>query len=111
MIDYAFILTKYYPNKQWSLNGTSYEGLEWLDDSPKPTQQELDAAHTELMLENESVQYRNERAAAYNERGADLLSVVEALRESLAENRPEKLQAIQNIINEVKLEFPKPSEE
>ena len=43
MIDYSLILSTNYVGKQWSLNGDSYNGLEWLDSSPKPTQAELDA--------------------------------------------------------------------
>lgn len=43
MIDYALILTINYVGKQWSLNGDSYDGLTWLDESEKPTQEELDA--------------------------------------------------------------------
>jgi hypothetical protein len=43
MIDYAAILSLNYPNTLWSLNGDSYEGLNWLDSTPKPTQAELDA--------------------------------------------------------------------
>jgi hypothetical protein len=43
MIDYNLILTINYVGKQWSLNGNSYEGLTWLDESQKPTQSELDA--------------------------------------------------------------------
>ena len=43
MIDYTLILTTNYAGKQWTLNGDSYNGLDWLDSSPKPTQAELDA--------------------------------------------------------------------
>jgi hypothetical protein len=43
MIDYTLILSVNYVGKQWSLNGDSYDGLDWLDSSPKPTQAELDA--------------------------------------------------------------------
>ena len=43
MIDYAAILSLNYIGAQWSLNGDSYEGLEWHDSTPKPTQAELDA--------------------------------------------------------------------
>ena len=43
MIDYTAILSLNYPGTQWSLNGDSYEGLDWLDSTPKPTQEELDA--------------------------------------------------------------------
>ena len=43
MLDYSLILSTNYVGKQWSLNGESYDGLTWLDESPKPTQAELDA--------------------------------------------------------------------
>jgi hypothetical protein len=43
MINYSQILLTNYVGKQWSLSGNSYDGLEWLDSSPKPTQAELDA--------------------------------------------------------------------
>ena len=43
MIDYAQILSINYVGKQWSLHGDSYNGLDWLDSSPKPTKAELDA--------------------------------------------------------------------
>ena len=43
MIDYALILATNYLEKEWSLNGNSYEELTWLSDSPKPTQSELNA--------------------------------------------------------------------
>lgn len=43
MIDYALILSINYFGKQWSLDGDFYDGLNWLDTSPKPTQSELDA--------------------------------------------------------------------
>jgi hypothetical protein len=43
MIDYIQILTINYAGKQWSIVNNSYDGLDWLDSSPKPTQAELDA--------------------------------------------------------------------
>ena len=43
MIDYNLILVTFYITSQWSLNGNSYAGLDWLDSTPKPTQEELDA--------------------------------------------------------------------
>jgi hypothetical protein len=43
MIDYSKILITNYAGKSWVLNGDSYGGLEWYDESPKPTQAELDA--------------------------------------------------------------------
>jgi hypothetical protein len=43
MIDYALILTINYVGQEWSLDGNSYNGLTWFSDTPKPTQEELDA--------------------------------------------------------------------
>jgi hypothetical protein len=42
MIDYSKILTQNYAGKEWALNGDFYEGLDWRDESPKPTKAELD---------------------------------------------------------------------
>lgn len=43
MINYPLILTTNYAGTLWSFVGDSYDGLTWLDQSPKPTQSELDA--------------------------------------------------------------------
>jgi hypothetical protein len=48
MIDYTIILVNNYKGKQWSLNGDSYEGLIWLDESLKPTKEELDSQWEEV---------------------------------------------------------------
>jgi hypothetical protein len=58
MIDYTLILTKKYAGKYWTLNGDDYEGLTWLNDTPKPTKEELDAlwASTLAQVEEEKEQ-------------------------------------------------------
>lgn len=43
MINYLLILQLNYSTSQWTLAGNTYAGLNWLDESPKPTQEELDA--------------------------------------------------------------------
>jgi hypothetical protein len=43
MIDYTLILITNYVGSSWTLNGDSYDGLTWFDESAKPTQAELDA--------------------------------------------------------------------
>jgi hypothetical protein len=42
MIDYSLILTTNYLDEKFSI-GDSYDSLIWLSDTPKPTQEELDA--------------------------------------------------------------------
>jgi len=44
MTDYAAVLTAIRPGAAWTLNGDDYDGLTWLDDSPKPTRKTLDDA-------------------------------------------------------------------
>ena len=44
MTDYIAVLQANYLGAQWSLSGNDYDTLEWYDDTPKPSQQQLDAA-------------------------------------------------------------------
>ena len=55
MIDYASILIINYPNKHWILTGDSYDGLDWHDESTKPTQSELDALWESTQSTTESL--------------------------------------------------------
>lgn len=43
MISYSQILNINYPTDQWAINNEDYLTLEWFSDTPKPTQEELDA--------------------------------------------------------------------
>jgi len=43
MINYADILIHNYVGKKWGINGFDYSGIIWSDESPKPTQAEMDA--------------------------------------------------------------------
>lgn len=42
MTNYAYVLTKKYPNSVWELSGNDYENLIWKSDDTKPTKKELD---------------------------------------------------------------------
>ena len=64
MTDYAAVLSANYPSAQWSLSGNDYDTLDWYDDTPKPSQAELDAAWP-------TVDYNNQVAAVENARRAD----------------------------------------
>lgn len=50
-MDLAAILLSKHSGSEWTLNGDSYEGLTWLSDSPKPTQEELEDLWDEVQLE------------------------------------------------------------
>lgn len=64
MPDYTQILTVNYPNAQWALDGDSYSGLNWLDSSPKPTQEELDALwpSTQTIIANRQTDQKRHNA-------------------------------------------------
>jgi len=54
------------PNAQWTLNGDSYDGLEWLDtNTTAPTEAEIQAEAARLQAEYEANQYQRDRASAY----------------------------------------------
>ena len=55
MINYPLILSINYTNDPWSIIGNDYETLEWFSDTPKPTQEELDA----LWSSTEETQAKN----------------------------------------------------
>ena len=93
-MDIPAILTDKYPGAQWSLIGENYEGLEWLDDSPKPTKKALESAWPEVERARARTAVEQARAQAYREtadplffqyqRGevteAEWLSAVEAVK-------------------------------
>ena len=54
MVDYPTILTRKYPGQEWVLNGDDYEGLNWISDTPKPSQEELDGLWDEVVAEIEA---------------------------------------------------------
>jgi DNA-binding NarL/FixJ family response regulator len=42
MTNISLVLTTKFPDSEWVLTGTEYEGLDWLDESPKPTKKQLE---------------------------------------------------------------------
>ena len=65
MIDYAAVLTANYPGAQWSLDGNTYDGLIWLDTTPKPTQAALDAAWPTVDYNNQVTAVETTRRTQY----------------------------------------------
>jgi hypothetical protein len=64
MTDYAAVLVANYPGAQWSLSANDYDTLEWYDNTPKPSQAELDAAWP-------TVDYNDQVASVEDARRAD----------------------------------------
>jgi len=50
-MDIAIILTKKYSGSIWTLEGNLYEGLNWLSDTPKPTEKQLKDFWPEVQAE------------------------------------------------------------
>jgi hypothetical protein len=65
MIDFGFVLADKFPQAQWTLDGDDYEGLEWLDDTPKPTKKALEDAWPEVQQARAIAQVERARQAAY----------------------------------------------
>ena len=64
-MDIPAVLMSIRPDSQWTLDGDDYAGLTWLDDSPKPTQAELDAAWPQVEYDRAYAAVEAERHAAY----------------------------------------------
>lgn len=47
----AAALNQCRPGARWNLTGDTFEGIEWLDDSPPPTQEELETAWAEIQAQ------------------------------------------------------------
>jgi hypothetical protein len=65
MIDYTAILNANYAGAQWTFDGDTYEGLTWLDSTPKPTQAQLDAQWPEVNYSNQIAQVEATRRTQY----------------------------------------------
>ena len=65
MTDYAAVLTANYAGASWSLNANDYDTLDWLDDTPKPTQAELDAAWPQVDYDRQVAAVENARRVDY----------------------------------------------
>jgi hypothetical protein len=65
VIDYTAILTANYAGQIWTLDGDNYEGLTWLDSTPKPTQAALDAAWPQVDYNNQVAIVETTRRTQY----------------------------------------------
>lgn len=66
-VDYPAVLVAKYPGTQWTMNGDEYDGLNWLDASPKPTQAELDALWPQVQYDNQVAAVEQARLIAYEQ--------------------------------------------
>jgi len=64
MIDYTIVLFHKYPNAKWTLDGDDYEGLNWLDSTPKPSKSTLDSLWQTIKDEEQAKEAANVQAKA-----------------------------------------------
>jgi hypothetical protein len=98
MIDYSLILITNFANKQWIFSGTNYEGLEWHDESPKPTKQELDALWETAKIIDSNNQAKEKRRKDYIAEADPLF--FKAQRGEIT------IEEWQNKVAEIKLRYP-----
>lgn len=67
MIDYSLVLSVNYPGAQWTLDGDTYDGLTWLDDTPKPTKAKLDSLWPKTDYDNQVALVEAARRTAYEQ--------------------------------------------
>jgi len=101
MTDYAAVLTAIRPGAQWTLDGDLYEGLTWLDDSPKPTKKTLDDASAQVEYERDHSAVEAARRARYQAETDGLF--FEAQREG------GDLTAWKAAVDQVKADLPYPT--
>jgi hypothetical protein len=71
-MDIPAILNAEYPGAEWILDGDDYDGLIWLGDTPKPTEDELAALWPTVQYERAYATVEATRQAEY-QRTADPL--------------------------------------
>ena len=100
MTDYAAVLSALRPRAEWQLVGNNYDGLTWLDDSPKPTKATLDNAWPQVQYERAYAAVEAARRARYQAETDGLF--FEAQREG------GDLTAWQAAVDAIKAELPYP---
>ena len=94
------------PRASWSVNGDTYEGLQWLEKpvweggQKKPTQAEVEAEVARLQKEWEDAEYQRLRAQEYPD--------VKEYLDGLVKGDTEQMQAYIDACLAVKAKYPKP---
>jgi len=66
-MDIPLILARKFAGAEWTLDGDEYVGLNWLSDSAKPTEKELEALWPVVQYESAYGHVEQARAQAYRE--------------------------------------------
>ena len=89
------------PGATWSLNGDTYNGLDWLDETQsKPTEEEIQTEIERLRAEHERTQYQRLRLKEYP-----------SIQDQLDVLYHQGYDGWKASIDEVKNKYPKPGED
>ena len=65
MTNYLLVLQTNYATEQWSISGNDYDTIDWLSNTPKPTQAELDAAWPKVDYDTQVAAVETTRRTQY----------------------------------------------
>jgi hypothetical protein len=105
-MDITKALVNIKPGATWSLNGNTYDGLQWLEKpvweggQKKPTKAEVEAEVARLQKEWEDTEYQRLRAKEYPD--------VKEYLDGLVKGDTEQMQAYIDACLAVKAKYPKP---
>jgi hypothetical protein len=68
------ILEVYYPNAEWVTRGDKYSDLDWLDSSPKPTENELRDLWPDVLYKVRYMKVERQRQSAYQQESDPLMA-------------------------------------
>jgi hypothetical protein len=105
-MDITKALVNIKPGATWSLNGNTYDGLQWLEKpvweggQKKPTKAEVEAEVARLQKEWEDTEYQRLRAKEYPD--------IKEYLDGLVKGDTEQMQAYIDACLAVKAKYPKP---
>lgn len=95
------------PKASWSLDGETYEGLNWTDtEQTKPTKQEVEDKVAELIADYQSKQYQRNRETEYPK----IADQLDMLWHAIDTNSLNKTSDFYTAIKAVKDAYPKSGE-
>lgn len=102
MRDLTKALISLYPGSQWTLNGNTYDGLDWMvsNTAPKPSLEELETECDRLQADWEAKQYQRDRAKEYPD--------IKDQMDMLFHDKVDGTNTWQAAIQAVKDKYPKP---
>lgn len=98
----AHALNSLYPQAKWHLHGTDYEQFTWLEDTPKPSKEELETELKRLIKQREDLEYQEKRAAEY--------PPITDYLDGVVKGDQEQIQTYIDACLAVKQKYPKPSQ-